>query len=59
MVGAPASGGISKLITAPSIKDLIIFSFSFKHAVYKNLGHYETIDQIRAGRYARGHMTVT
>ncbi|CAI8006714.1 Prolyl endopeptidase FAP [Geodia barretti] len=24
---------------------------NFKYAVYKNLGHFETIDQIRAGRY--------
>ena len=29
------------------------FSCSFKHAVYKNLGHFETIDQIRGGRWVK------
>ena len=28
-----------------------VFYCRFKFAVYKNLGHLETIDQIRAGRY--------
>lgn len=37
---------------------------SFKYSVYKNLGHFETIDQIRAGRYGvlvlcAYHITVT
>ena len=30
---------------------MIYALLSFKYAVYKNLGHFETIDQIRAGRW--------
>ena len=30
---------------------MICALLSFKYTVYKNLGHFETIDQIRAGRW--------
>jgi hypothetical protein len=37
--------------------DLLLL-FSFKFQVYKDLGRYETLDQIRAGRY-KGHIAVS
>ena len=42
---------------------MFTLAHSFKYAVYKNLGHFETIDQIRAGRFVNmscdTHMMVT